>query len=88
MDAISAKMDLLKTNIQFENTCEQIRFLDQRMHQLETRYRRASRVLNKSALYSLRLQLSTLESVRNVFIQIATRKADQLVLLECESFFQ
>ena len=88
MDAVCAQIDLMKTNIQFESVCEQILFLNQRMQYLETRYARASRVRNKSALYSLRLQLSTLESVRNVFVEMATRKADRLVSLECELFLR
>ena len=75
MESIITQIDLLKANIQFESVCEQIRLLNLRIDRLKIRYTRAERARNTRVLYALRLQLSTQEGVRNMFVEYATRKA-------------
>lgn len=86
MDSISTQIDLLKTNIQFESVCEQIKILNLRLERLQTRYSRAERAQNARARYALRLQLSSTEGVRNMFVEYATRKADELITLQCQLY--
>ena len=84
MDSISTQIELLKTNIQFESVCEQIRLLNQRLDALHTRYSRACNENHKRGRYTLRLQVSTLENIRNMFVEYASSKADQLIRLQCQ----
>lgn len=84
MDPISTQIELLKTNIQFESVCEQIRLLNHRLDALHTRYSRANSGSHNRSRYTLRLQVSTLENIRNMFVEYASSKADQLIHLQCQ----
>ena len=54
MDSIGTQIEMLKTNIQFESVCEQIRLLNHRLDALQTRYSRATSGSNNRARYTLR----------------------------------
>ena len=84
MDSIGTQIEMLKTNIQFESVCEQIRLLNHRLDALQTRYSRATSGSNNRARYTLRLQVSTLENIRNMFVEYASSKADHLIKLQCQ----
>ena len=83
MDSISTQIEMLKTNIQFETVCEQIRLLNQRLDEIQTRYCRATSGCKNRARYTLRLQVSTLEGIRNMYVEYAKRKAEDLITLQC-----
>ena len=84
MDSISTQIEMLKTNIQFESVCEQIRLLNHRLDALQNRHSRAICGSNNRARYTLRLQVSTLENIRNMYVEYASSKADQLINLQCQ----
>ena len=66
----------------FRKSCDQILLLNNRIDDMQGRYNRAMKANCRSARYSLRLQLATLEGVRNMFYEYASRCADELETLQ------
>ena len=58
--------------------CQQINLVDQKLDALQVRYIRASRDEHRSVRYSLRLQIATVEGVRNIFYQYAKVKGAEI----------
>ena len=62
----------------FRRSCRQVVLLNQRITDLQARYKRAYRDDRKSFRYTLRLSLATTEGIRNMYYEYASRKADEL----------
>ena len=58
--------------------CQQINLVDQKLDALQVRYIRANRDEHRSVRYSLRLQIATVEGVRNIFYQYAKVKGAEI----------
>lgn len=70
------------TNRLFRQACDQIIVMNNQINYLQTRYNRALNKNLRSFRYSLRLKLATLEGVRNMYYEYASRKADVLEHLQ------
>ena len=62
----------------FRRACKQIRLLNHRLEDKQIRYDRAYSLNTRSARYTLRLQLATMEGMRNMFYEYASLVADEL----------
>lgn len=71
-------------NRRFRKACDQIILLNNQIEALQLRYDRAMKANRRSFRYSLRLRLATLEGVRNMYYEYATRQADELEELQNE----
>ena len=66
----------------FRRACKQIRLLNRRLEDKQIRYDRAYSQNMRSARYTFRLQLATMEGMRNMFYEYASRLADELEELQ------
>ena len=66
----------------FRRSCRQIMLLNHRIKDKQARYDRAYKINQRSWRYSLRLQLATLEGMRNMFYEYAYKRADELEALQ------
>ena len=57
----------------FQKACQQVRQMNKKIESLQVRYDRAKRDHQKSFRYTLRLQMATVEGVRNAFYQYACK---------------
>lgn len=64
--------------IKFERACQQIALLDQKIRDLEVRYKRAVRFKKNSFRYNLRLRLSVVTGVKMMYHHYASTKAEEL----------
>lgn len=72
-------LDQLKQlNKKFRLSCNQVVLLNNEIEYMQNRYDRAVSEKRRSFRYFLRLQIATLEGVRNMFYEYACRKADTL----------
>lgn len=62
----------------FEKACQQIVLLDQKIKDLEVRYKRAVKHKKNSFRYNLRLRLSVVTGVKMMYHHFASTKADEL----------
>ena len=65
----------------FFKCCQQIILIDQKLDIVQTRYNRADKDNFRSLRYSLRLQLATVEGVRNAYYEYAKSKAQKMTQL-------
>ena len=68
----------------FHRACNQIVLLNRHIDNLQLRYDRAHRDNRRTFRYSLRIKLSALEGVRNMYVEFASMKADELMDLQCQ----
>ena len=66
----------------FRRSCHQVSLLNQRIKDKKTRYDRASRGNLRTFRHTLRIQLATLENMRDAFYEYAARRADELDALQ------
>lgn len=64
--------------LKFEKACQQIVLLDQKIKDLEVRYKRALKNKKNSFRYNLRLRLSVVTGVKMMYHHYASTKADEL----------
>ncbi|VDI07930.1 Hypothetical predicted protein [Mytilus galloprovincialis] len=64
--------------IKFERACQQIALLDQKIRDLEVRYKRAVKFKKNSFRYNLRLRLSVVTGVKMMYHHYASTKAEEL----------
>ena len=87
---LSKKMDkrftLIESERRFKRACDQIVLLNQKLSQVQKRYRNAKNENNRSFRYNYRLQLAAVEGVRNMYYDYAYAKADQVAELRRELF--
>lgn len=67
--------------LKFERACQQIVVLDQKIKDLEVRYKRAVKVKQNSFRYNLRLKLSVFTGIKMMYHHYAGTKADELTRL-------
>jgi len=70
------------TDRKFRRACQQIRLLNHRIEDAQVRYDRAYKDNRRSFRYTCRLQLATLEGMRNMFYEYACNRADELESLQ------
>jgi len=70
----------------FRKACDQIVMLNQRLGDVQKRYKMAKKSNNRSFRYNLRLKLAVIEGSRNMFYDYAYAKADQVAELRRELF--
>ena len=68
----------------FHLACDQVLKLNELLDNNQTRYDRANNANQRTARYGLRVKLSVLEGVRNMYVEYATMKAEGLMLLQCQ----
>jgi hypothetical protein len=73
-----------RINRKFRRTCQQLRLLNHRIEDAQMRYDRAYKKNRRSFRYTCRLQLATLEGMRNMFYEYACNRADELEVLQDE----
>ncbi|KAI0230631.1 hypothetical protein LSAT2_019049 [Lamellibrachia satsuma] len=66
----------------FRRSCDQINLLNDRIDATQSRFDCASADSRRTFCYNIRLRLATLEGVRNMFYEYATRVADKLENLQ------
>lgn len=82
-DSVDATMEKMRVlDKKFRRACKQIMLLNQCIEDKQTRYNRAHRNNQRSWRYTLRLQLATLEGMRNMFYEYAHKRADELEALQ------
>jgi len=64
--------------IKFDRACQQIALLDQKIRDLEVRYKRAVKNKKNSFRYNLRLRLSVVTGVKMMYHHYASTKAEEL----------
>lgn len=69
---------LIDAQSKFEKACQQIVLLDQKIKDLEVRYKRAVKHKKNSFRYNLRLRLSVVTGVKMMYHHFASTKADEL----------
>ena len=68
----------------FHRACSQIVLLNRHLDNLQLRYDHAHRDNMRTFRYSLRIKLSALEGVRNMYVEYASMKADEVTDLQCQ----
>ena len=81
-DTQTLMTELRTLDKKFRRSCRQIVLLNNRISDLQARYKRAYRDDRKSFRYTLRLQLATTEGTRNMYYEYACRKADELEAIQ------
>ena len=66
------------TNRRFQKACRQLVILNNHLEDLNTQYRRCRRNNKPGSRYNLRLKLSVVEGIRNMFYEYASCHADEL----------
>ena len=71
-------MKMRSADKRFQRACRQLVMLNNRLEDLNTQYRRCPRNNRRGLRYGVRLQLSTVEGLRNMFYEYACQRADEL----------
>ena len=74
--------DLCVAEYQFRRACEQVLVLNEEVEQLTNKYKEADAAANKTLRYRLRLRISVMEGVRNMFYEFAAMKASVITQLQ------
>ena len=86
MKSLDKRFTLSDTERRFRKACDQIILLNQRLGEVQKRYKMAKRANNRSFRYNLRLKLAVIEGARNMYYDYAYCKADQVAELRRELF--
>ena len=81
MDSSHLQDKLNDAQLKFERACQQIVSLDQKIKDLEVRYKRAVKNKQNSFRYNLRLRLSVFTGIKMMYHHYAGTKADELTRL-------
>ena len=76
------KLQISENEKKFHLTCDQVMKLNEILDNNQTRYDRTNNANQRTARYGLRINL--LEGVRNMYVEYATMKAEELMLLQCQ----
>ena len=74
--------DLSVAEHHFRRACEQVLVLNKEVEQLTNKYNEADATDNKTLRYRLRLRISVMEGVRNMFYEFAAIKASVITQLQ------
>lgn len=86
MKSLDKRFTLSEAERRFRKACDQIVLLNQRLGDVQKRYKMAKRSNNRSFRYNLRLKLAVIEGSRNMFYDYAYAKADQVAELRRDLF--
>lgn len=78
----SLQAEIYSEDEKFQRACYQVIVLTNVVLELQTRYDRAVEVNLRTARYYLRLRLTTVEGIRNMFYEYASVLADKIDSLE------
>nr|KAG5706684.1 hypothetical protein BaRGS_005754 [Batillaria attramentaria] len=81
VDATHLDEKMSEARTKFEKACQQIVLLDQKIRDLEVRYKRAVKNKKNSFRYNLRLRLSVVTGVKMMYHHYASTKAEELTRL-------
>ena len=83
----SALVGVLKEmEVKFKRACTQVVLLNNQLDEWKIRCERAVKAKNQAFGYNLRLKMSVAESVRLMFYEYASRKADEITMLKCQLY--
>ena len=82
--SLDKRFTLSDAERRFRRACDQIVLLNQKLGEVQKRYKKARSTNNRS--YNLRLKLAVIEGARNMFYDYAYTKADQVADLRRELF--
>lgn len=88
MDASFEYKYLTRIEKRFVLCCQQITLLDEKLDALQIRYMRANQRNDRCSRYSLRLQIATMEGMRNIFYEYAKRKGLEIAETRRELFHE
>ena len=77
-DTAQLLQELHESDRKFRRAGRQIIILSNKIKDLNARYQRAQKEDRKTFRYTLRLQLATIEGMRNMFYEYLARKAEEL----------
>ena len=86
MDESQAYKHLVGIEKKFLLCCQQIVLVDQKLDSLQVRYKRVNKNNDRSARYSIRLQIATMEGMRNIYYQYAKFKGLEIAEKRRELF--
>ena len=84
--SLNKRFTLSDAERRFRRACDQIVLLNQKLGEVQKRYKNARSTNNRSFRYNLRLKLAVVEGVRNMYYDYAYAKADQVADLRTELF--
>lgn len=84
--SLNKRFTLSDAERRFRRACDQIVLLNQKLGEVQKRYKNARNTNNRSFRYNLRLKLAVVEGVRNMYYDYAYIKADQVADLRRELF--
>ena len=84
--SLDKRFTLSDAERRFRRACDQIVLLNQKLGEVQKRYKKARSTNNRSLRYNLRLKLAVIEGARNMFYDYAYTKADQVADLRRELF--
>lgn len=84
--SLDKRFTLTDAERRFRKACDQIVLLNQKLGEVQKRYKNARRNNNRSFRYNLRLKLAVVEGVRNMYYDYAYAKADEVADLRRELF--
>ena len=76
------RLRLRHAEVFFRRACEQVLLLNRQVEEATLRFHDADAASNKVSRYNVRLRLSVLEGVRNMFYEYAAKKAADIVELQ------
>lgn len=76
----------MESERKFRSACRQIHILNNKVDDIQKRYRSAKEENKRSFRYNLRLKLAVLEGLRNMYYDYAHAKADQVASLRQEVY--
>jgi hypothetical protein len=86
IQSLDKRFTLCDTEKRFRKACDQIVLLNQKLGDVQRRYKMAKRSNNRAFRYNLRLKLAAIEGARNMYYDYAYIKADQVAQLRREMF--
>ena len=84
--SLDKRFTLSAAERRFSGACDQIVLLNQKLGEVQKRYKTARSTNNRAFRYNLRLKLAVIEGARNMFYVYAYAKADQVADLRRELF--
>ena len=72
---------LVRIDKRFTKCCQQIDFIDTKLDYLQVRVARAFEAGDRPFLYTLHLQIATIEGMRNVYYQYGKKKGFEIAAL-------
>ena len=87
MEYLEASKLLLQVEQQYDLACFEVKCFNRKLDELERRYEHASRAGHSNHGYSLRIQLSVLSGVRDMYVVYAIKKHTLITKLQ-EAIFE